>query len=140
MRPNGGCGKIGGLLWPEESNRVYGSSLEGKSKWIHEADESVTMYYFRRVGRTPRPAGSFGFTGQLLLNLPKVPFWQMGTVCFLARVDRLATDIMDSTRILCRSALASPRRAAYSKAALQYQVLLESPSKETVVVQGICQG
>ena len=43
----------------------------------------------------------------------------------LALVVRLAMDIKDSTRMLCRSTLASPRRAANSNAALQYQVLLE---------------
>lgn len=48
-----------------------------------------------------------------------------GDSLFLARVVRLATDIKDSTRMLCRSALASPRRAANSNAALQYQVVLE---------------
>ena len=59
---------------------------------------------------------------------------------FLARVVRLATDINDSTRMHCTSTLASPRIAANSNAALQYQVLLAylapGPSTSYVCPQG----
>ena len=66
-----------------------------------------------------------GFTGQLLLNLPNVPFLANRDGLFLALVVRLAMEFKDSTRMHCTSSLASPRRAANSDSAHQYQVVLE---------------
>ena len=66
-----------------------------------------------------------GFTGQLLLNLPNVPFWANRDGLFLALVVRLAMEFKDSKRMRYTSMLASPRRAANSDSAHQYQVLTD---------------